>query len=259
MKHHWRIVKTLIRNRWALQSMSFLPDGSCSGWENRKRNTFNMLMDHCIERGWATTKPEIKKLVEGEGRTRFFTYEEWLRIRSKMTEHYGAFAEFLLWTGCRIGETQALRWQDCADRRITLRWQTTKGAKTRTLPLTSGACTALSWVANTIAEKEPGPWSSIEYNTFHDVFVRAKISAGLGDDEEIVPHTLRHTCASWMVQTGVGIEVVQKWLGHSAITTTMRYAHLAPNALEKAAELLDSQRTVVRHVVQPVDSLPTAA
>ena len=49
-------------------------------------------------------------------------------------------------------------------------------------------------------------------------------------------HTLRHTYASHLVMAGVDIPTVQKLLGHSDISTTMRYAHLAPEHLRKAID-----------------------
>jgi integrase len=42
-------------------------------------------------------------------------------------------------------------------------------------------------------------------------------------------HTFRHTFASYMIMNGVDIVTVRELLGHSDITTTMRYAHLMPN------------------------------
>ena len=45
-------------------------------------------------------------------------------------------------------------------------------------------------------------------------------------------HTLRHSCASWMVMQGVSLYLVQKVLGHSTIQVTERYSHLAPDQLQ---------------------------
>ena len=45
-------------------------------------------------------------------------------------------------------------------------------------------------------------------------------------------HDLRHTFASQAIQQGVPLPVLQAWLGHSTITMTMRYAHLAPDAFQ---------------------------
>lgn len=51
-------------------------------------------------------------------------------------------------------------------------------------------------------------------------------------------HVLRHTCASRLVQRGVDLYVVQKWLAHKNAQTTQRYAKLHPRNLESAASLL---------------------
>jgi integrase len=61
-------------------------------------------------------------------------------------------------------------------------------------------------------------------------------SAGL---RRIGWHTLRHTFASHLAMKGVPLNAVQALMGHSNITTTMRYAHLAPSALHSAIDLLN--------------------
>jgi site-specific recombinase XerD len=52
---------------------------------------------------------------------------------------------------------------------------------------------------------------------------------------EIRWHDLRHSFASQLVSAGVRLRQVQDWLGHSTITMTMRYSHLAPG---QGAELI---------------------
>jgi site-specific recombinase XerD len=47
-----------------------------------------------------------------------------------------------------------------------------------------------------------------------------------------------------MVQRGVNLAVVQQWMGHSNIATTLRYAHLAPDSLAIGREALEQVSTV---------------
>ncbi len=51
-------------------------------------------------------------------------------------------------------------------------------------------------------------------------------------------HSLRHTFASWLVQSGVSIYLVSKLLGHSDIKTTEIYAHLRSDDLINSVNLL---------------------
>ena len=51
-------------------------------------------------------------------------------------------------------------------------------------------------------------------------------------------HTLRHTAASLLVQSGVPLLDVGKFLGHSTPVVAWRYAHLAPDAGKNTAQAL---------------------
>ena len=74
---------------------------------------------------------------------------------------------------------------------------------------------------------------------FRAIWDRARAHLGFAEDRQFVIHTLRHTCASRLVQRGVGLKVVQQWMGHKTIQVTMRYAHLAPGHLMEAAAVLE--------------------
>lgn len=53
-------------------------------------------------------------------------------------------------------------------------------------------------------------------------------------------HDLRHTWASWLIQSGVPLSVLQEMGGWESIEMVRRYAHLAPNHLTEHAKQIDS-------------------
>jgi len=52
-------------------------------------------------------------------------------------------------------------------------------------------------------------------------------------------HTLRHTYASWLVESGVDLYTVKKLMGHSTIAMTERYSHLGNNTLQNAVKVFE--------------------
>jgi site-specific recombinase XerD len=52
-------------------------------------------------------------------------------------------------------------------------------------------------------------------------------------------HTLRHSFATHLLESGVDIHTIQRLLGHSNVSTTMRYFHLAQNKLTGTTSPLD--------------------
>jgi integrase len=74
-------------------------------------------------------------------------------------------------------------------------------------------------------------------NWRNNVWVPALGKADLGKSPTI--HDLRHTYASHLVQAGVPLEKVRLLLGHTSISTTLRYAHFAPDHAMDAVKALN--------------------
>lgn len=60
----------------------------------------------------------------------------------------------------------------------------------------------------------------------------------MSDNQQFVPHMLRHTSATRLSQAGVSLPLTKEWMDHTSITTTARYAHFSPEDLRTAARLL---------------------
>ncbi|MFQ1084927.1 tyrosine-type recombinase/integrase [Bordetella trematum] len=80
---------------------------------------------------------------------------------------------------------------------------------------------------------------------FRVALARAKIILPAGQ----MTHVLRHTFASHFMMNGGNILTLQRILGHSTLTMTMRYAHLAPDHLQEARRL-----NPLRQRTNPADS-----
>lgn len=80
---------------------------------------------------------------------------------------------------------------------------------------------------------------ALEYWALRRQFERARAALKWGDD--VTLHTLRHTCASRLVQRGVDLFRVQQWMGHKDLDTTRRYAHLIVDHLLAGAEALETE------------------
>jgi integrase len=80
-------------------------------------------------------------------------------------------------------------------------------------------------------------WAGVKVGSIKKGFAAAVKRSSL---EDITPHTLRHTAASWMAEDDVPILEISKLLGHGDTRITERtYAHLRPSYLQNAAKSLD--------------------
>ena len=75
--------------------------------------------------------------------------------------------------------------------------------------------------------------------TFKRTIDELKLNDGIDDPRlQICFHSCRHSYASWMIEQGADLYIVQKLLGHKTNVMTQRYAHLSENRLKDAAKAL---------------------
>lgn len=203
---------------------------------NRKMSALRTMLKLAHKRKWLAELPDMPHRKEGAGRIKFFTDADLLAIAGR-TAMLGKDTEADLWvfladTGARVSEALQLEWTAITATHGTF-WKT-KNDLPRTIPLTKRV------QAMMVRRRDQSKPFDITYDQARGAWDRVKTLLNKDADGEWVIHTLRHTCASRLVQRGVALLVVKEWLGHKSIQQTMRYAHLAPANLDAAVHVLDA-------------------
>ena len=233
---------------------AYIADRKLEGIANSTINREVGLLSSAInyarrEWDWEVSNPaERMRLTEGDGRKRFATVDEVMALicaaeRHKRAPYLADLIRVAVNTGCRRGELLGLRWSqiDLEARTIRLEGSDTKNGKGRIVPLNREAHAAMQARSQYRSLHCPeSPWvfcrkSGARNLTIQSSWAAILESVGL---EDFHFHDLRHTCGSWLVQSGVALADVKEVLGHSTIRMTERYAHNAPENSRAAVERL---------------------
>lgn len=187
------------------------------------------------------------RLKQPEARTRWITKEEAESLINNASDHLKAPIQFALLTGVRLSNITGLQWKNVnlKHREITFRIKSNiPGGKLLVLPITDNVMDLLNslqkrnkYQSKRIVKDCNG--KSIKYITKPDDYVFTykgdrikdsfrksfKTACKKSNIENFRFHDLRHTAASWMIQSGIPIDLVQEILGHTQIATTKKYAH----------------------------------
>ena len=227
--------------------------GNSNATINRKLAALFKFLKMAERHGLITRLPAYVRLPEKNQRIRFLTpYEESKmveNIRTRSNDH-ADLCIFLVDSGARVGEALGTNHADFSGRTVTF-W-ITKSGRSRTVPLTE-RCIDIVGRRKTIAR---GPFANIGYQRFLYDWKAARKACGLENDPNVVPHILRHTCASRLVQAGIDLRRVQAFLGHQTIQMTLRYAHLATGDLDQCAIALNRMHAETGGATAPEPSGP---
>lgn len=151
--------------------------------------------------------------------------------------------------GLRLLEGVQLRVAQIDSSRMQLHIQGGKGNKDRYVPLPARALTLVRnhwrthrnpvWLfPSPTASGDPRTSTTpMDESGLQKAFRLAVQEVGLSKPASV--HTLRHSWATHLLESGVNLRVIQVWLGHSSLTTTARYTHLTRNAEQLALEALE--------------------
>jgi len=78
---------------------------------------------------------------------------------------------------------------------------------------------------------------ALSRSTVQQMMTRTVQKAGLGKRATV--HTLRHSFATHLLESGTDLRYIQELLGHSSVKTTMVYTHITPKATRKIVIPLD--------------------
>lgn len=152
-----------------------------------------------------------------------------------------AMLELMYATGLRVSELVSLRLEDIDLKMAVVRCMG-KGNKERMIPLGDIALNSLITYINVYRQSllKKTQTNNLFLNnhgqplTRQGFFIVLKgIAKEKGIRTDFSPHTLRHSFATHLVEYGADLRSVQELLGHSDISTTQIYTHVATNKLKK--------------------------
>jgi integrase/recombinase XerD len=153
-----------------------------------------------------------------------------------------AILELLYGAALRVGEAERLDVRDLDRARSVLHVRQGKGRKDRVVPVVGRAADAIELYlseARPQLVKDPQQpalfittWGTrLRTNRIQDLVRMNAKAAGL--DIRVTPHTLRHGCATHLLQGGANVREVQTLLGHASVQTTALYTKVTPDELAR--------------------------
>ena len=182
---------------------------------------------------YARTPRKLPAILSPDEVVRFLEAVPSLKSRAALTTAYAA--------GLRVSEAVSLKVGDIDSDRMLIQVRHGKGAKDRTVMLSAQLLDILRtyWRLT-----RPTDWlfpgrgeRPIDVTVLHSACRSATKAAGLTKNVSV--HTLRHSFATHLLESGVDIRIIQVLLGHNSLSTTARYTQVATTTIASAQSPLD--------------------
>jgi site-specific recombinase XerD len=241
---HSRVPADQISERQLRSFVVYLSEGKLSSATiNQAISACGFFFRHVLPREWkldiqyqrtpqhlpvTLSVEEVRRLLDATGS---------LRERAAMELAYSA--------GLRLGEVLHLKVSDIDSSRMIIRIEQGKGKKDRNVMLADSLLETLRayW-----KQERPRGWlfpgqddqQPLNATIFQRAFVVAKQAARI--EKRVSFHSLRHSFATHLMESGVSVRTIQALLGHRSLNTTQRYTHVAGDYLRETRSPLDRLR-----------------
>lgn len=210
-------------------------------------NAIKFFFTYTLRRSWPlrdlVRPPRPKKLPV------VLTPEEiWRIIAQVRRPDYRVCLSVIAACGLRLLEGVDLQVSQIDSARMHLLIRSGKGNKDRAVPLPARTLSLLRahwrrhrnpiWLfPATPPEGQRYATAAMDESGLQKAFRKALAAAGVTKPATI--HSLRHSWATHLIESGVSVRGVQLWMGHTSPTTTAIYPHLTQQREERAARALD--------------------
>lgn len=218
------------------------------------------ILHHAAEKGWMAWR-RIKRRRPPRGKLRWLTPAEADRLIAASSPHLAAIVRFMLYTGARLGEALALDWQQVDLTRRRVQFLDTKNGESRGVPLHARAFETLANLpggreGRVFRRPDGQPYAPRAdgggqiKTAFQAACRRAGLATIVGQHKSadgksrpiwkatVSPHDLRHTWATWLYAAGRDMRVLMELGGWKSVAMVARYAHVNPDHLAPAIDLL---------------------
>ena len=183
---------------------------------------------------YAREPRKLPLVLHADEVVRFLEAAPSLKTRAALTTAYGA--------GLRASEAVSLKVADIDSGRMVIRVEHGKGGKDRTVMLSAQLLAILRtywrlarpqhWLFPGRDETKP-----LDVQALHAACRSACAAAGL--TKRITVHTLRHSFATHLLESGADIRIIQVLLGHANLSSTARYTRVSNRLIRQTESPLD--------------------
>ena len=235
-KMYVEIVKRFLKSRKTPREFLLMKTDKSDSTMRTNYFALKFFYENVLKKRFNEELPKTKKSIKLP--TVLNRYEVSRMIYCTENKKHKVILSLLYYAGLRLNEAINLRWEDIDFERRVIHIKMGKGGKDRVVFLHEKLAQNLKnlgirkWGLVLISDKEKRYNGRSVQEIVKMAAKRAKIN------KRVTPHTLRHSFATHLLESGADIRYIQYLLGHKDLKTTQIYTHIANKDIKRLSNLL---------------------